>query len=123
MARDMITLSGFVPDKEIEIKYTGLRPGEKLFEELITEGEDVIPTEHDDIMVLKPSERIPAEVIDRHVDALVDRALERDVQGLKRVLCDAVPEYCPHVEERRVTWGSVDSVISFDEAKRIRWAN
>lgn len=40
---------------EIEIKYIGLRAGEKLYEELITEGEDVMPTECDDIMVLQPS--------------------------------------------------------------------
>ena len=53
MARDLIRLSGFEPDKEIEIKEIGLRPGEKLFEELITEGEGVCETEHSEIMVLK----------------------------------------------------------------------
>ena len=53
MARDLIRLSGFEPDKEIEIKEIGLRPGEKLFEELITEGEGIQETEHDEIMVLR----------------------------------------------------------------------
>jgi FlaA1/EpsC-like NDP-sugar epimerase len=42
-----------VPDEEIEIKEIGLRPGEKLFEELITEGEGICETEHSEIMVLK----------------------------------------------------------------------
>ena len=51
MSRD-ITLSGFKPDEDIEIKYIGLRPGEKLFEELITEGEGIRETEHEEIMVL-----------------------------------------------------------------------
>jgi FlaA1/EpsC-like NDP-sugar epimerase len=123
MARDMITLSGFVPDKEIEVKYTGLRPGEKLYEELITEGEDVIPTEHDDIMVLRPSECLPAEVIDWHVDALVDRALEMDVQGLKHVLRGAVPEYCPQVEEGRGADAGDGCVIHFDWDRKVRMAN
>ena len=53
MARDLIRLSGFEPDTEIEIKEIGLRPGEKLIEELITEGEGIQETEHGEIMVLK----------------------------------------------------------------------
>jgi FlaA1/EpsC-like NDP-sugar epimerase len=53
MARDLIRLSGKEPEKDIEIKYTGLRPGEKLYEELITYGEKIAPTEHEKIMVLK----------------------------------------------------------------------
>ena len=53
MARDLIRLSGKEPDKDIEIIFTGLREGEKLYEELITEGEGIVRTEHDKIMVLK----------------------------------------------------------------------
>ncbi|GKT28962.1 polysaccharide biosynthesis protein, partial [Aduncisulcus paluster] len=56
MARDLIRLSGKEPDKDIEIVFTGLREGEKLYEELITEGEGIIRTEHDKIMVLKGAE-------------------------------------------------------------------
>ena len=55
MARDLIRLSGFEPDKDIRLKVTGLRPGEKLYEELITEGEGIVPTHHDKLMVLRPS--------------------------------------------------------------------
>jgi FlaA1/EpsC-like NDP-sugar epimerase len=98
MARDMITLSGFVPDREIEIRYTGMRPGEKLYEELITEGEDVMPTERDDIMVLKPGECMPADVLDGHIQTLAHLALDRNDYGIKMALCAVVPEYCPQVE-------------------------
>jgi hypothetical protein len=53
MARDIIRLSGLKPDEDIEIKEIGLLPGEKLYEELITEGEGIQETEHEEIMVLK----------------------------------------------------------------------
>ncbi|MBS3780686.1 MAG: polysaccharide biosynthesis protein, partial [Desulfovermiculus sp.] len=51
MARDLIRLSGLEPDEDIKVEYIGLRPGEKLYEELITDGEDVLPTSHKKIMV------------------------------------------------------------------------
>jgi FlaA1/EpsC-like NDP-sugar epimerase len=53
MARDLILLSGKIPDEDIEIVFTGLREGEKLYEELITEGEGIVATSHEKIMVLK----------------------------------------------------------------------
>ena len=51
LARDMITLSGFRPDIDIKIEFKGMRPGEKLFEELRTSGEDILPTHHHKIFV------------------------------------------------------------------------
>jgi FlaA1/EpsC-like NDP-sugar epimerase len=53
MARDLIRRSGFKPDVDIEIKFIGLRPGEKLHEELITEGEGIVRTPYEKIFVLK----------------------------------------------------------------------
>lgn len=57
MARDLIRRSGFKPDEDIEIKFIGLRPGEKLHEELITEGEGIVRTPYDKIFVLRGNDR------------------------------------------------------------------
>ncbi len=54
LAKDMIKLSGFIPDKDIKIIYTGLRPGEKLFEEISLADEDVDRTSNKKIMIMKP---------------------------------------------------------------------
>src|SRR5207302_9313742 len=53
LARQLIKLSGFVPDQDIRIEFTGLRPGEKLFEELSYAGEKITPTRHPKIMQLR----------------------------------------------------------------------
>jgi FlaA1/EpsC-like NDP-sugar epimerase len=53
LARDLITLSGYQPDRDIEIKFTGVRPGEKLRERLFLEGEDYATTQHEKIFVFK----------------------------------------------------------------------
>ena len=57
MARDLIRLSGKEPGKDIEIRFTKMRPGEKLYEELISEGEGIVQTEHEQILVLKGNGR------------------------------------------------------------------
>jgi FlaA1/EpsC-like NDP-sugar epimerase len=69
MARDLIRLSGFEPDVDIKIEYVGLRPGEKLYEELITEGENIVPTSHEKIMVLKGIE-CDLELLNGKIDKL-----------------------------------------------------
>jgi len=53
LAKKMIRLYGFIPNIDIEIKYTGLRPGEKLYEELLNDGENVAQTYHEKIMIAK----------------------------------------------------------------------
>lgn len=116
MARDMITLSGFIPDKEIEIQFTGLRPGEKLYEELITEGEDIQPTEHSDIMVLTSGTCLPEDTIEAHISALIDLALQRDGRGIKMRLSDVVPEYLPQIESDTVR----HEVIQLEKEKNRR---
>lgn len=96
MARDLIRLSGYEPDVDIKIEYIGLRPGEKLYEELITEGEGIEPTDHKKIMVLRGQSCNQAE-LNTHIDALLRLADEYDSEGIRQKLCEIVPEYCPEM--------------------------
>jgi FlaA1/EpsC-like NDP-sugar epimerase len=92
MARDLIRLSGFEPDVDIKIEYVGLRPGEKLYEELITEGENIAPTHHEKIMVLKGIE-CDLQRLNGKVDELAHFAEEQDGEQVKRKLKQIIPEY------------------------------
>lgn len=98
MARDLITLSGYKPDVDIEIKFIGMRPGEKLYEELITHGEDIEKTRHEDILVLKENRHWNSEEMMEHIKSLVWLAYECDADGIKRKLIEIVPEYRPQLE-------------------------
>jgi len=99
MAMDLIRLFGKTPGQDIKIAFTGTRPGEKLYEELITEGEDVIATAHEKIMVLKgrngnpPEETHAMERLTVRLGELTERAVTGDGPGIKRVLREIVPEY------------------------------
>jgi FlaA1/EpsC-like NDP-sugar epimerase len=92
MARDLIRLSGFEPEDDIEIQYTGLRPGEKIKEELITDGEGIVPTSHQKIMVLQG---LPCDidVLNGEVDRLYKLAVDQDGEGIKKGLKAILPEY------------------------------
>ncbi|MDL1982381.1 MAG: polysaccharide biosynthesis protein [Deltaproteobacteria bacterium] len=104
MARDMIRLSGKKPDTDIEIRFIGLRPGEKLYEELITEGEGIVKTEHEKILVLKNSVsaegRTSEEVELNSLSGLEEKIRElkaladaHDAKGIKKKMKEIVPEY------------------------------
>lgn len=64
LARDLIRLSGFEPDVDIPIKFTGMRPGEKLYEELLTAEEGTTATKHKRIFVAKPHPVEPEKLED-----------------------------------------------------------
>jgi len=92
MARDLIRLSGFEPDVDIKIEYVGIRPGEKLHEELIIEGEGIIPTEHEKIMVLRGAS-CDLVATNGKIEKLIALAEEQDGAGIKAALKEVVPEY------------------------------
>ncbi|MDO9082434.1 MAG: nucleoside-diphosphate sugar epimerase/dehydratase [Humidesulfovibrio sp.] len=97
MARDLIRLSGQEPGLDVEIVFTGLRPGEKIYEELITEGEDVVRTEHEKIMVLGGTLGAdPADVacaLDVALTELAAAAQAQDGPAIRALLARLVPEY------------------------------
>jgi FlaA1/EpsC-like NDP-sugar epimerase len=94
LAREMIRLSGYEPDVDIEIRFTGTRPGEKLFEELVLDGELMLPTYHEKIRIFQGA-RLNAEVMERWLED-VERAVAReDELGLLRRMKELVPEYQP----------------------------
>jgi FlaA1/EpsC-like NDP-sugar epimerase len=94
MARDLIRLSGFEPDVDIKIEYIGLRPGEKLHEELSRREEGILPTSHEKIMVLKPAWCDPT-ALNGAVEALNDLAYEQNSPAIKRKMQEIMPEYNP----------------------------
>ena len=96
MAREMIRLAGKTED-EIEIVYTGLRPGEKLYEELITVGEDIISTNHQKILVLQNVTE-HTDNINNLVSTLIKCAENHDVEGIIRNLKNVIPDYNPFLE-------------------------
>jgi len=103
MARDLIRLSGKVPDRDIEIVFTGLRPGEKLYEELITEGEGIVKTPHEKIMVLRPDgkwnghgDRDSFKMwLEENIRELQETAARHDGPAIRKKLMQLVPEYQP----------------------------
>ncbi len=97
LARDLIKLMGYEPEKEIKIQYTGLRPGEKLYEELITEGEGIVPTKHEKIMVLQGDGK-PREEMEKNLGLLAKRAAVNDARGIKEVLQNIIAEYTPDLD-------------------------
>ncbi|MBU2454049.1 MAG: polysaccharide biosynthesis protein, partial [Proteobacteria bacterium] len=92
MAKDLIRFSGFEPDVDIKVEYTGLRPGEKLFEELMTVGEDVLKTNHKKIMVLN-GRKCDMGIVTDDIRNLISAAQKRDKPLLIKHLKKMVPEY------------------------------
>jgi FlaA1/EpsC-like NDP-sugar epimerase len=95
LARRMITLSGFEPNVDIEIQIIGLRPGEKLTEELLTDDENLSPTAHPQIFATRVEKPSLGEVKEwlRRLDALIDSADDREVTAeLQRIVPDFKPE-------------------------------
>jgi FlaA1/EpsC-like NDP-sugar epimerase len=97
LATRLIRLSGLEPNKDVEIVFTGLRPGEKLFEELRLEGEGLKPTAHEKIWVLQGGQR-NFEEVQNWLDELSTLVESRNIHGLIGKLAAIVPEYWPSEE-------------------------
>lgn len=99
LARNMIVLSGLVPGKDIEIVYTGLRPGEKLYEELFEGSEEAAATAHAKInrAIGAP---LPVDDLDQWMKDLPMRLLENDEDDLLQDLKRLVPSFNPLLSQR-----------------------
>jgi FlaA1/EpsC-like NDP-sugar epimerase len=92
LAEDLIRLSGLEAGTDIEIVYSGMRPGEKLYEELFFGPDDATPTEHPKI--LRARDTNLSEEVDRHVDLLIESARRRETADeLRRMIHRLVPGY------------------------------
>lgn len=92
LAKKMIYLSGFEPGRDIEIVYTGLREGEKLYEELLNNYEDTLPTHHKKIMIAKVKEHSYDE-INKFVDLFNDLVYDANELKMVALMKELVPEY------------------------------
>jgi FlaA1/EpsC-like NDP-sugar epimerase len=93
LARDMIRLSGF-SEEDINIQITGLRPGEKLHEELLSDRESTLPTPHPKLRIAKAGEA-PGEIWLAEVEAWLSQPHSPNDDEVKRDLGGRVPEYRP----------------------------
>jgi FlaA1/EpsC-like NDP-sugar epimerase len=92
LALDLIRLSGLKPGADVEIHFTGTRPGEKLYEELFFKGANVVPTAHPKILRARDAEA--DEASSDAITALIDAAREnRPAVHMRRLLAAVVPEY------------------------------
>ena len=94
LATQMIRLSGLIPDEDIAIEITGLRPGEKLYEELLISGKCIQRTRHDQIYCSKEY-YLPWATLEPMLNQLFDHANCNDAKAIKQLLQQLVPEYTP----------------------------
>ncbi len=96
MAKDLVRLSGFDPDVDIPIVFTGLRPGEKLYEELQFNDEKKIMTDHKKIMILKDNKKdIPWKSMEQSVKILLESAENLNSDSIRFLLQQLLPSYKP----------------------------
>lgn len=93
LAKDLIRLSGYEVGKDIDILFTGLRPGEKLFEELFIPGEEYARTRHEKILTVRNASRIIPKNLNLLVKALCEAATKNDAKAIVFLLKELVAEY------------------------------
>ncbi|ADY53788.1 polysaccharide biosynthesis protein CapD [Pseudopedobacter saltans DSM 12145] len=111
LAKKMIRLSGFIPNQDIKIEFTGLRPGEKLYEELLNDKENTMPTHHEKIMIAKV---IPYEFesVSIHIEDLVTLACNYQDKEVVRLMKKIVPEF----KSNNSTYEELDKELEFADA-------
>lgn len=110
LASELIRLSGYKVNEDIDIVFTGLRPGEKLFEELFIEGEIYDPTEHEKLFMVKNSSRIIPNNLKISVETLRQAADKNDTNTIMYLLEQLVPGYKPkYLDNREQKYNLINS--------------
>jgi len=112
LAEQMIRLSGKIPGDDIEIKYTGLRPGEKLYEELFYKQEDLLKTEHKKILLAR-STRSEWKMIESNMGLLQRACDEFDENRIQELIYELVPELS---EQQAISSSNESNVIEFNRS-------
>ncbi|HZZ44818.1 MAG TPA: nucleoside-diphosphate sugar epimerase/dehydratase [Tepidisphaeraceae bacterium] len=94
LAEDLIRQSGLTPHKDIAIEFTGIRPGEKLYEELAASSDQTLPTKHEKIRTWQLPVATPAQI--DHMLSTLTPVLNAPRQHVIDALCQIVPEYTPN---------------------------
>jgi len=97
LARQVIRLAGMTPDTDVQIEFTGVRPGEKLFEELFHDSEPLVPTKYESILLATPR-TVDHEVLLRALNKLEELARAGKTEKALATLAHLVPDYHPAVE-------------------------
>ncbi|NLG52687.1 MAG: polysaccharide biosynthesis protein [Clostridiales bacterium] len=118
LAKNMISLSGYTPDKDIKIKFVGLRPGEKLYEELSHDSEDVSRTEHEKIFVLR-AEKPNVKKVNDYLNKLGDIIYEEhDSLKLRNMLFFMIGEEGDHKKQTQLRYARDEEpclIANFDK--------
>ncbi len=110
LARQMIYLAGLRPDEDVAIRFTGLRPGEKLFEELFHGREAPVPTDASGLLMATPRV-VDREAVTRAVEDITRYAQHNDVEAALRILALLVPEF-DHNPEGEARTGARDTMAA-----------
>jgi FlaA1/EpsC-like NDP-sugar epimerase len=102
LARDLIRLMGLIPGRDVKIEFTGLRPGEKLYEELLTAQEGVGATLHEHVFTAPPAP-VDHHALHTAINGLAELAWRGDEEGVRRKLREIVPTYRRDDAERATT--------------------
>jgi FlaA1/EpsC-like NDP-sugar epimerase len=117
LARKMVRLAGFTPDEDIQIRFTGLRPGEKLFEELRLDGEDILPTSHEKIKIFRGNQ-VAMQSLVPWIGELQHLLWMQDGAAVVEHLKKLVPEYQPAL--RPLPEGAADGGEQTVDARLLR---
>ncbi len=119
LAEELIRLSGYKPYEDIDIVYTGLRPGEKLYEELLLDGEGTVPTQHPKICIAKSID-VSYEKLKVDIEALLSHAKDLDIPGVVSYLHQLVPEYTPAQNSIKIEFDYKRSTASSSHLSIVR---